>query len=112
MCFFLALSALAAANEPEIITIPLPDAAAEVVAETSPWRGDAERHAAPPIAWTQIGEHAVGDEHRLYDASGTLALLCEIQAFEMRTTDLGAWESGGIEVWARLDCGNEILAAR
>jgi len=112
MCFFLALITLAAADDAEIITIPLPDAAGEVHSETSPWQDPAEEHAAPPIAWTQIGEHAVGDQHRLYDASGAIALSCKIQAFEVRITNLGAWESDGLEVWARLDCGREALAVR
>ena len=112
MFLLLALSAAAAADDAEIITVPLPDAAVEVVQEAAPWEDPAEAHPSPPVAWSQIGDHRIGDTHALYDATGAVALTCEIQAFELRTTDSGAWESDGVEVWARLDCGSEALAVR
>ena len=112
MCFFFILTALAAADQTELVTIPLPDAPASALSEASPWQAPTEEHAAPPVAWTQIGDHAVGDKHRLYDASGEIALDCEIRAFELRGSELGAWESVDVEVWAHLECGREELATR
>ena len=112
MYFFLTLTTLAAADQIEVMTIPLPDAPAAALSESSPWFERSGEHAAPPIAWTQVGEHAIGDEHRLYDASGESAIRCEIRAFELRSPDLGAEESGDAEVWAHLDCCDDSLTAR
>lgn len=112
MYFFLALMTLAAAESTEHITVLLPDTAAPVISEISPWQAPTEAHAAPPLAWTQLGVHTVGDPHHLYDASGRLSRSCEIQAFEIRIGGLGEWETNDTEVWARLDCGSEALAAR
>ena len=109
--FLIALITAAFANDAAIITVPLPDAAAETTPETAPWLDEAPG-SGPPLAWTQIGDHRIGDEHPLFDASGEVALACTIQSFELRSTDVGAWASDGIEVWARLDCGSEAVASR
>ncbi|MFT5685760.1 MAG: hypothetical protein ACI8RZ_006714 [Myxococcota bacterium] len=111
MPLILALIATALADDAAIITVPLPDMAAEVVTEAAPWAPDETREG-PPLAWSQVGEHRIGGEHLLYGADGEIALTCEIQAFELRSTETGAWASDGVEVWARLDCGSEAVAWR
>ena len=111
MTLILALIAVALADDAATISVPLPDMAAEGVTEAAPWADEADEQG-PPLAWSQIGEHRIGGEHLLYDGDGQIALRCEIQAFELRSTESGAWASDGVEVWARLDCGTEALASR
>ena len=106
---FTLISLITAALANDTLTVPLPEVIAEGIEESAPWQDDEASHTSQPIAWTSLDGHRIGDEHRLYDDSGALALVCEIEAFELREPGEEADEA---EVWARLDCGNDIFASR
>ncbi|MDG1484106.1 MAG: hypothetical protein P8R54_31230 [Myxococcota bacterium] len=107
----LVLIATAFADDFSTLAVPLPDMAAETVTETVSWDSEGE-HEGPPLAWRQLGEHRIGGEHLLYDDAGQITLRCEIQSFELRSTETVGSASDGAEVWALLNCGTEAMASR
>ena len=94
----------------DTIAVPLPDAAAELVDESPPWGDPAASH--PPLAWSTIGTHTIGDAHVLFDETGAVALRCTVQSFALHEALESPWSHDGVAVWAVLRCPEPVLALR
>lgn len=113
MVFLAVFLSLARAAEPadlQTLHVPLIDVLIDeaLIGERPTWSTSV---AEPPLAWSQIGDYAVGEPYVLTHLDGAVALTCTIRSFALRPAAPGSsWAQGAWEVWADLHCPLEIVA--